>query len=75
MPAASGAFQLATNVRATVFILVALPALLGAVAAQGPPDGTKLAAAYAEAFNARDAAKLAALYTEDGVWMPQTGRW
>jgi uncharacterized protein (TIGR02246 family) len=56
--------------RATGLILLALFALNGAVAAQGAPDGAKLAAAYAEAFNARDAAKVARLYAEDGVWMP-----
>jgi len=56
--------------RATPLMLLALVALQGTIAAQGPPEGAKLAAAYAQAFNAQDVAKVASLYVEDGVWMP-----
>ena len=52
--------------------LAATLALTGSVGAQGKTDPAlnKLAAEWAAAFNAKDAAKIASFYTEDAVLMP-----
>jgi uncharacterized protein (TIGR02246 family) len=39
-------------------------------AGSGAPDANRLLTAYAEAFNANDAAKLASLFAEDTILMP-----
>lgn len=46
--------------------------LAGTVSAQGKTDPTlnKLAAEFEAAYNAKDAAKVAAFYAEDAVAMP-----
>ena len=54
------------------FIVAAVVFVTGIVQGQGrtEPVLNKMAAEWAAAYNAKDAAKLASFYTEDAVFMP-----
>ena len=54
-------------------VVLVLFMLRPAVHAQGTaaPDLDKIIAQFVEFFNARDLTKLASLYADDAVWMPQ----
>src|SRR5579864_1695813 len=63
--------------RALKFITIAIAAAALAVAAltraAAAPDGERLAAAFAAAYNSRDAQRVAALYAEDAELIPPDG--
>jgi uncharacterized protein (TIGR02246 family) len=54
-------------------VVLVLFTLVPPVHAQGTaaPDLDKIIAEFARLFNARDLTRLASLYAEDAVWMPQ----
>jgi hypothetical protein len=57
---------------AVVFGIAAAITVTGFVRGQGKTDPTlnKMAADWAAAFNAKDAAKLTSFYADDAVYMP-----
>jgi ketosteroid isomerase-like protein len=60
-----------------VVSMAAALGVTGVVHGQGKTDPTlnKLAAEFEAAFNAKDAAKIASFYAEDGVAMPPIAQW